>query len=303
MKRDKSIIILAMGVFDGVHQGHRFILKKVCEKAKKYKGKSIVYTFHPHPIRVLAPQACPENYMINTIKQRTQLLKNLGIDKIIVEKFTKNFSKLTPEQFIKKIILNKIKPSEIFVGYNFTFGVKRSGTAKDLQKLCKPHHIHVNIVSPFQINKTITSSTKVRQLISQGEMPVAQKFLTRPYFIEGTVVKGKGIGGKVLGIPTANLKSDNEILLPCGVYVTKTQVGSQAYPSVTNVGHNPTFQKPGKEPIVTIETHILKFRQNIVGKKIRLYFSKKLRNEKKFSSPQELIKQIHEDIKQAKKYS
>ncbi len=297
----KRPILIAMGVFDGIHQGHRFIFKKLLKRTKSLKGLSLAYTFDPHPVRVLAPQACPEAFMINTLSQRVTLLKGLGIERVVVEKFTKTFAKRTPRDFIENVVLKKLKPTEIFVGYNFTFGVKRSGTAEDLQKLCRPHGIQVHIVSPFHTGETLTSSTQVRRFLSRGDMPRAARLLNRPYFIEGKVVKGKGIGGKVLGIPTANLSSENEILIPCGVYATRTFIQGHSYDSVTNVGYNPTFQKPGKPPILTIETHIFHFKKNIVGNKIRLSFLKKLRDEKKFDSPQELISQIHEDIKKAKK--
>ncbi len=296
----KTKTIIAMGVFDGVHQGHRHIFKKIIQRSKKIRAQTVAYTFEPHPVRVLAPHACPQ--MINTIPQRIELICDTGMDRVVVEKFTKTFAKQTPQQFVKNVILKKLKPSEIFVGYNFTFGIKRSGTAEDLQKLCAQHQIQVHIVTPYYSGETLVSSTQVRHFLNQGDLARANHLLERPYFLDGSIVKGKGIGAKLLGIPTANLKTFQDHLLPMGVYITKIRIGKKTYSSVTNIGHNPTFQKKGKPPVVTIETHIFNFNKNIVGRNIRLFFFKKIRDEKKFSSPQELIQQIHEDIKQAKKF-
>lgn len=296
----KTKRIIAMGVFDGVHQGHRFIFKKVVLRSRQLKATSLAYTFDPHPVKVLAPHACP--LMINTLSQRKELIHNTGIDKVIVQKFTKQFAKQSPADFVTHVILKKVKPSEIFVGYNFTFGIKRSGTAEDLQKLCEPYNIRVHIITPYHAGETLVSSTQVRHFLSQGDLIRANHLLQREYFMDGHIVKGKGIGKKILGIATANLHTQQDTVLPAGVYVSKIRIGDKTYPSITNIGHNPTFQQKGKPPVLTIETHIFNFQKNIVGKKTRLFFLKKIRDEKKFSSPQELIQQIHEDIKQAKKY-
>lgn len=293
-RRAKTIV--ALGVFDGVHRGHRELFRKVIARAKAVRGKSAVYTFDPHPVTVVAPAAAPR--MINTLEQRIDLIESLGIDKVVVQKFTKSFSQLTPEAFFRKVIVETLKAREIFVGYNFTFGVKRSGTVETLEALGRPLGIDIRILQPFLWKGTLVSSTQVRQYLAAGDLPRAEDLLARPYFLEGRVVKGRGIGGKQLGIHTANLDVENDPILPTGVYVTYTHIGSRRLKSVTNIGPNPTF---GSGP-VTIETHILEgFKKNIVGKTLKVDFLKKIREEIRFSTPADLAKQIGKDIKTAER--
>jgi len=288
--------IVALGVFDGVHRGHRELFRKVIARAKAVRGKSAVYTFDPHPVTVVAPAAAPR--MINTLEQRIDLIESLGIDKVVVQKFTKAFSQLTPEAFFRKVIVETLKAREIFIGYNFTFGVKRSGTVETLEALGRPLGIDIHILQPFLWRGTLVSSTQVRHYLAAGDLPRAEDLLARPYFLEGRVVKGRGIGGKQLGIHTANLDIENDPILPTGVYVTYTHIGGRRLKSVTNIGPNPTF---GSGP-VTIETHILEgFKKNIVGKTLKVDFLKKIREEIRFSTPADLVKQIGKDIKTAER--
>jgi len=291
-------VIMAMGVFDGVHRGHQFIFKKLVERARQTNSIPVAYTFDPHPVRVLAPHACPSRFMINTIQQRIALIAEQGVKQIIVEHFTHAFAQQTPEEFFKKIIVKKIKAREIFVGYNFTFGVHRSGTVQHLETFGQATGIRVTIAKPFLSQETLTSSTQVRQMLTHGDLPAAKELLGHSYFMEGKVVQGRGVGG-TLGIHTANMKSENELLLPWGVYATQTILGGKKHGSVTNIGPNPTF---GKLP-VSIETHIFDYSgdKRKSPQKIRVEFLKKIRDEIKFSSPQKLISQIHHDIQTAKK--
>ncbi|HSA59691.1 MAG TPA: bifunctional riboflavin kinase/FAD synthetase [bacterium] len=286
--------VVALGVFDGVHRGHQEIFRQVVARAKAVRGTSVVYTFDPHPVTVVAPSAAPK--MINTIRQRVALIEDCGIDRVVVQNFTKEFSQQTPEQFFERVIVERLKARELFAGYNFTFGVRRSGTAETLEALARRVGIDVHVVSPFLVGETLVSSTQVRQFLAAGDLPRAEELLARSYFIEGKVVKGRGIGGKELGLHTANLDSENDAILPTGVYVSFATAGGRRFRSVTNIGPNPTF---GSGP-VTIETHILEgFRRNIVGRRIRVEFLQKIREEIRFATPSDLANQIRSDIQMA----
>jgi len=293
-KIKKSIV--ALGVFDGVHRGHREIFRQVIARAKAVRGTSVVYTFEPHPVTVVAPSSAPK--MINTIRQRVALIKGCGINRVVVQKFTKEFSQQTPEQFFERVIVKRLKARALFAGYNFTFGVRRSGTAETLEALARRVGIDVHIVSPFLKGETLVSSTQVRQFLASGDLPRAEELLARPYFIEGVVVRGRGIGGKELGLHTANLDSENDAILPTGVYVSFATAGGRRFRSVTNIGPNPTFCSGP----VSVETHILEgFRRNIVGRRLRVEFLRKIREEIRFASPADLASQIRRDIATAKK--
>ncbi|MBI3540542.1 MAG: bifunctional riboflavin kinase/FAD synthetase [Deltaproteobacteria bacterium] len=288
--------IIALGVFDGVHQGHQAIFQQLQRRAQEVEGTAAVYTFDPHPVKVLAPHVAPP--MLNSITQRVTLIQQQGIPVIIVEPFTHHFSQQTPEKFFKDVILKRLRASELFVGYNFTFGIHRSGTVDHLRKFGRDAGVVVHILSPFFQNEILVSSTQVRQLIIRGLLSQAEALLGRPYFMEGKVVRGKGVGGKKLGVHTANLKSDNDLLLPTGVYVTKTFIKGKKFKSVTNIGPNPTF---GPHP-VSIETHLLDVKKSLLGQKIHIEFLKKLREEIKFSSPSALATQIQKDLVSTRDY-
>lgn len=288
--------IIALGVFDGVHRGHREIFRQVAARAKAAGGTSVVYTFDPHPVTVLAPSSAPK--MINTVRQRVELIEACGIDKVVVQKFTKAFSQQTPEQFFRRVIVQKLKTRELFAGYNFTFGVRRSGTAETLEALGRAAGVRIHIVSSFLWKGTLVSSTQVRQFIAAGDLARAEDLLARPYFVEGKVVRGRGIGGKELGIHTANLALENDAILPTGVYVTYAVIGKKRLRSVTNIGPNPTF---GAGP-VTVETHVLEgFKRNILGQRLRVEFLQKIREEIRFATAADLANQIRSDIKTAER--
>lgn len=290
-KKTKRPVVITIGNFDGVHIGHQKIFKNVSQSAKKIRGISVVYTFSPHPVRAIAPNACPK--MLQTQDQKLKTIEKYNVDICTVEPFTTSFSKLSPKDFFNKIILKRFSPSKIIVGYDLTFGRHRAGTIELLRKLCKDNGITFELVNAVFSHETLISSTRIRRLISDGNVELADKMLGHPYFISGTVVKGRGIGG-VLGFHTANLKTVNELIPSDGVYLTKTL----GHLSVTNIGPNPTFH--GDE--TTIETHILNYFGNLVGKKIEVAFYKRLRGEIEFKSPIELKRQIKKDIIKARLY-
>lgn len=288
--------VVTIGVFDGVHLGHRHIFEKVIARAKKIKGTPVVYTFDPHPVKILVPEACPP--MITTLSQKVELIHSCGIRHAVVEKFNRVFSQQTPEQFFRRTIIERLKAREIFVGYDFTFGVHRSGTIEHLKTFAAKEKIKITVVKRYLRGETLVSSTQIRQLLLRGNLEKAAQLLGRPYFIDGKVKTGRGIGGKELGIHTANLESDNDRILPNGVYVTRTWIGGKKFQSVTNIGPNPTF---GPGPL-SIETHLLNFRRSILGKTLRVEFLKKIRDEITFASAQDLARQIQNDIMATKHY-
>ncbi len=287
--------VLTLGVFDGVHRGHQFIFKKMTRRARVLRMTPVVYTFDPHPARVLVPKACPP--MLTTLAQRLTLIRACGIRRIIVQRFSKKFAHLSPQQFFDRMIVRKLRAREVFVGYDFTFGYHRSGTVELLEALGKKAGVRVRVVDPYLWKETLVSSTQVRQQLAQGCLPEAISLLGHPYRIVGKIIRGRGIGGDLLGIHTANLKPENDPILPNGVYASQTIVGEKRYASVTNIGPNPTF---GPSP-VSVETHLLHFHRQIVGKRISVEFVKKIREEIQFASPRDLSRQIQNDIRVARK--
>jgi riboflavin kinase/FMN adenylyltransferase len=290
-KKTKRPVVLTIGNFDGVHIGHQKIFKNISQTAKKLKGLSVVYTFFPHPVKIIAPSACPK--MLQTQEQKLETIEKHSIDICVVEPFTASFSRLSPKNFFNGVLLKRFSPSKIVVGYDLTFGRHRTGTIELLKKLCGEKKITFELINAVFSGETLVSSTRIRKLIAEGNVELARKMLGHPYSMSGMVVKGRGIGG-ILGFHTANLEVENELIPSDGVYLTKTL----GHLSVTNIGPNPTFH--GDK--TTIETHILNYSGNLVSKKIEIIFYKRLRDEIEFKGPIELKKQIKKDIKRAKLY-
>lgn len=295
-KNRKISLAVGLGNFDGVHRGHQAILKDLVRKARAKGWKTAVYTFDPHPTKILSPQSAP--LLIQTLEQKFQALKNFDIDFVIVERFDRRFSKQKPLDFFNDILVQQLNAKGIWVGYDFTFGHKRAGTVQTLQKLCKQIGIFLKIVEPQFFGGTLVNSSQIRRLVLERKVDVAQKLLGRPFALTGKVVKGHGIGGK-LGIHTANVKVENELLPKNGIYITNTTIPRmKTYPSATSVGFNPTF--PGKG--FSVETHLIGFKGNLRGKKIEVAFLKWMREELTFPNAETLAAQIRKDIQEAKKF-
>jgi len=287
--------IVTLGVFDGMHRGHQHLLKACLRRARSLKRPAVVYTFDPHPVRILSPEGCPPLLMTN--KQKLEQLEALGFYATVIERFNKRFSHQSADTFFQKILLERLQAREIYVGYDFTFGAGRKGSTALLEKLGDKHDMRVHVVDAFFAGEYLISSTAIRQQLQAGKIELAARLLGRPYRISGTVIKGDGMGHQ-LGFPTANIKSENELLPAMGVYATVCIIGNRRYPSVTNIGHRPTFH--GTE--MRTETHLLHFKRNILGKKISLDFRQRLRPEIHFAGPEELVQQIHKDVASAEKF-
>lgn len=286
--------VLTLGNFDGVHLGHKAIFEMLIERARKNSGTSIVFTFVPHPLRVIAPERSPK--LITTYKDKIALIERFGIDMIICTHFTREFANISAEDFCTEILCNTLHVKEVFIGSNYLFGKGRKGSPQLLKKIGRKCGYVVNIIEEIRINNVTLSSSKIRSLIARGKVDEASKLLGRLYSVEGIVVEGAKRGKRLLNTPTANLITANELLPKDGVYAVTVDINGTLYGGATNIGCNPTFE----DKKFSFETHILDFENTLLGKTIRVHFVKRIRDEIKFSSPAELAGQMKKDIKTIK---
>jgi riboflavin kinase/FMN adenylyltransferase len=286
--------VVTIGNFDGVHLGHQALFAKVIEKARAIDGVSVVYTFDPHPLKVLQPhRSFP---LITTCEEKQQAIEWFGIDVLIREHFTESFAQMSMEAFVGEVLCSAIQAKEIFIGPDYRFGKGRKGTTDLLKSLGEQCGIKVNILGNIAIDGVEVRSTMIRNLILEGKVNAAKRFLGRSYTLKGRVVKGYAIGRKI-GIPTANLHPEKELYPRSGIFAVMVLFDEHYEKGVLNIGSNPTF--PGKG--FSLEVHILDFKQELYGKQIELIFIQKLRDEKKFESPEELVAQIRKDIEEARR--
>lgn len=289
-------IYFTIGNFDGVHLGHQQFLKFIKDEAHKVGAKFLVITFVPHPSFVLKNQRA---FLLNTYAERREMLREIGVEYLLEIDFNRDFSTLTPGDFLDTYVFNHSGIAKMFLGHDFAFGANKSGDFKFVKDYCVNKKIDLLIQDEYKFNSANVSSSAVRAQVKNGAMDVASNLLGRNYFISGRVIKGAG-RGKQIGFPTANLGYERECIVPSnGVYITRTYFKEMTYQSVTNVGHNPTFNT-GLD--IHVETHVLDFNLDIYGEEIRVEFIKKLRDEKKFSSANELIQQIKMDVENSRKY-
>ena len=290
--------VITIGNFDGVHIGHQALFHEVIEKAQAIGGTSIAMTFEPHPLRVLKQNNHPP--LITLYEQKSELIQRTGINVLICVPFTLEFAALSAEQFVRDLLVQKIGIKAIVVGEDYSFGKNREGNI-DLLKFYGPKYGFEVIVagwikSPRALAQRI-SSTKIRELVTDGRMEQAEKMLGRNYQIRGKVLTGRDRGGKLLGIPTANVNLHDELCPKTGIYAVTVECEGNQHRGVANIGYSPTFE----DHEFTVEVHILDFSDNIYSKKIRVNFIKRIRDEIKFSNISELIDQIKRDIAAARK--
>lgn len=289
--------VVTIGNFDGVHLGHQTIVKLAVEKARARKGTAVAYTFRPHPQIALRPESQASTPLLSTYDEKLELLGSLGLDVIVEEPFSREFSTTTPEEFFTDVILRRISAEEIIVGYDFAFGNKRSGHLEQLGKWCEGAGIQLTVVPPQKQGSDVVSSSRIRQYLMAGEVDSAARLLGREFFYRGIVVRGEGRGRK-LGFPTANLKLENKIALPYGVYATWAVLpNGERLASVTNVGVRPTF--PGELPAL-IETFVLDREFDLYGTTLEVRFVRRLRAEQKFPGIDALKAQITRDVDTAR---
>ncbi len=285
---------VTIGNFDGVHLGHQLLFSEVVQRAHRSSGTSIAVTFNPHPLQVLRSEGIK---LISNCDQKMELIDMAGLDVLIILPFTKNIASMGAEQFVDDFLVGRIGVKELVVGYDYAFGKGRKGNIQFLREQGTEKGFSVSVIQSHYENSMLVSSTKVRELVTEGRMIDAAKLLGRPYQIRGVVQVGKQRGSKEIGFPTANLSIDEEDLVPkIGVYVTQVICEGKCYGGVLNIGYNPTF---GDEKLVA-ETHIFDFDRNIYGKPIKINLLKFLRAEKKFASVAELAAQISRDVARAK---
>ncbi|MBI5846986.1 MAG: bifunctional riboflavin kinase/FAD synthetase [Nitrospirae bacterium] len=285
--------VITLGNFDGIHLGHQELVRMVMKRAQEIQGQSMVVTFRPHPLKVLAPDKCPP--LISIYEEKIELFKKLGIDVLVKIPFSLHFAEMSPREFVKKILCDLLGTKEIFVGCNYRFGKGREGTTETLKQMGEEFGFRVNEVEQIFLKSELISSTKIRQLLRAGEVEHAAELLGRPYAITGIVVKGDS-RGKTLGFPTANIASKHAIIPSNGVYAVKLSARDTCHDGVVNIGLRPTFETKS----LAIEVHVFDFNEDLYGEEVTVYFIKKLRKEKKFDSADALIAQITKDIAEAK---
>ena len=296
LKRLSKGSVVTIGVFDGLHIGHRTIIKKVVAEAKKSGLSSVLITFDPHPAKVLRPHHNTPSLI--SLKHRIRLIEELGIDTLIVIKFTGSFSSMSPEKFVKNVLVGKLMVKRLLVGENFYFGAKADTGVANLRNIAKRHGFEVTVADVIKADGHIVSSSLIRKFIREGRLRQAERLLGRPVSVLGTVVKGSGIA-KGLGCPTANINPHHEAIPPRGVYAVRARFGNKNLRGILNIGFRPTFYASrDEEP--TIEVHLFGFRGNLYNKDIEVYFVRKMRDERKFTSMAKLIKQIERDMARAK---
>jgi riboflavin kinase/FMN adenylyltransferase len=289
--------VIAIGNFDGVHIGHQALFHEVIEKADAIGGTSVAMTFEPHPMRVLKQNNHPP--LITLYEQKQELIKRTGIDVLICVPFTMEFASIPARQFVEDLLVEKIGMKAIVVGEDYSFGKDREGNLEVLRSFAASMDFEVIVANWIKIAKTFPdriSSTRIRELVMNGQMTEAQKMLGRNYQIRGTVVTGRDRGGKVLGIPTANINLHDELCPKTGIYAVTVERHGVQHNGVANIGYSPTFE----EHEFTVEAHLLDFNDDIYNEKIRVNFIQRIRDEKKFSNISDLIEQIKEDIATAR---
>ena len=285
--------VITIGNFDGVHIGHQALFHEVIETAQNIGGTSIAMTFDPHPIRVLKQNGHPP--LITLYEQKAELIGRTQIDVLICIPFTREFAALPAEEFVRDLLVKKIGMKAIVVGEDYSFGQNREGNIDLLRTYAPQYGFEVIVADWIRISKSFKeriSSTRIRELVTDGLMEQAEKMLGRYYQIRGRVVTGRDRGGKLLGIPTANINLHDELCPRIGIYAVTGECRGNPFKGVANIGYSPTFENHE----FTVEVHIFDFDDNIYGEKIRVNFIKRIRDEVKFSNISELIDQINKDI-------
>lgn len=291
-------VYLAIGVFDGVHLGHRAVIEHALHDARRSNGTAVVVTFDPHPMRVLRPEKAPR--LITATRHKLQLVCALGVEHLLVVPFTKDFAATPPGEFVRQLHACCRPLREICVGHEWSFGRDRAGNLTLLKSIGDELGFDEVGVRAVQVDGEIVSSTLIRAAIEAGDLDRAARFLGRKYSILGTVVHGDGIGRK-LGFPTANLSAHNEQFPPNGVYVVQALLGGNGdtLPGVVNIGVRPTIEHSSGER--TLELHLLDFTGDLYGRDIEVIFQKHLRPEKRFDGIEELRAQIDRDVAEARR--
>jgi riboflavin kinase/FMN adenylyltransferase len=284
---------VAIGNFDGVHRGHVAIAKRLLERAKAVRGPAIVFTFDPHPVRLLRPEQCPPP--LTWTERKAQLLHAVGVDWIVAYPTDEALLNLSAHDFFERIVRGTLSAKAMVEGPNFYFGHNREGTIERLREMTAAAGVSLDIVPPVEIEGALVSSSRVRQLIAAGEMAIANKMLSQPYRIRGIVTHGAGRGAKI-GFPTANLAGIDTLLPAAGVYAGRAWVSGERWPAAINLGTSPTFGDSN----VRVEIHLIGQSESLYGQPMEVDFVARLRDIRPFPSVDALVEQLRADVAQAK---
>jgi len=284
--------VLTVGTFDGLHLGHQFIVEKLKNRAEFLNAQTTLVTFNPHPQIVLKSPDKPDLKILTTVDEKIEILRTFDIDRLLVIEFTHEFSKTTPVEFVKKVLYETVGFKEMVTGHDHAFGKDRQGDFETLKKLAQELEFSVTELGPFKIEEDLVSSTKIRTLLFGGDIKSANKLLGRNYFVNGKIVGGEG-RGRDLNFPTANIELDSgDKLIPGdGVYAVYAFLGSKKVAGMMNIGVRPTFVSGAR----VMEVNLFDFHETIYGRKIKIEFVERIRDEKKFSGPDELVAQLKKD--------
>lgn len=288
-------LFIALGNFDGLHLAHRSIIGKACSLAQEHMGKSAVFLFDPHPVTKL--YARKDFLLLSSVKRRSEILEELGVDFLIIEEFNEKIASLPPFQFVTDYLVNTFRVTGVVVGFDYTFGNRGRGTANHLLKWGERFNFAVEVVPPVILGDEVVSSSLIRELLTRGEVKNAARYLGNNFRISGLVVHGEG-RGRTLGFPTANLLIQDGLLLPqSGVYLSSTTYAGEKYFALTNIGSKPTFHKDGK---LVVEVYLIDFSGDLYGEELTVEFLHRIRKEAVFSGANSLKEQMHIDLKRAR---
>lgn len=286
--------VLTLGNFDGVHCGHREILRRVVERARQAQGTAIALTFQPHPAAILAPKRAPQ--LITHLRTRVERIAETGIDVLFLQRFTERFSRIGAEDFVRRVLVEGIGVRAIIVGHRVTFGYRRGGNAEVLERMAREGGFELDVVGPVEVQGIEVSSSVVRAAIVAGDLERAEMLLGHPFSVGGRVVHGQH-RGKALGFPTANLRVGGLVLPPDGVYAVHVRMGNRRCAGVANLGKRPTFGENER----SLEVHVFDFAGDLYGRRIEVTLVEFLRGEIRFPSPQALAEQIARDAADARR--
>ncbi len=289
-----SRTVVTIGNFDGVHLGHRAILSRVIQRARELDAQAVAITFEPHPLKVLRPEM--NLPLLTTPEQKTRLLGAAGLDAVVVLPFTREFAALPARDFVRQYFLERLRVREVVVGHDYCFGRGREGNIDLLKEMGQKHGFTVQVVWAVEADNAVVSSSLIRALLRLGKVEEAALLLGRPYGVAGRVVHGKGRGGKLLGVPTANIRPANELLPATGIYAVRVRRGEETLGGAANIGTCPTFEN-GE---FSLEVHLLDFNGDLYDEDLGVEFVARLREERRFPSIEALAAQIHADIKRAR---
>jgi len=292
--------VVTIGNFDGVHLGHRKILQAVSDNARAHAGARqallpAVLTFYPHPARIVRPEEAPS--LLMTLEQRLTAFEQAGIQAALVLQFDAALARLTPEDFVRRYLVETMRATAVFVGANFRFGHKQAGDVTLLRELGRRFGFEAEAVAPVVVDGVVVSSTAIREALRDGRVEDARKLLGRPYALAGEIRPGSGLGSKLV-VPTLNLTTQQELLPKLGVYATEVTLDAKIYRAATNVGVRPTFDGGS----VSIESYLLDFSETRTSGSLEVRFLRRLRDEQRFANPQALREQILRDVEQARGY-